>query len=263
MGWHDERPMAEFAVDTVKVAVYPNRAQAGMAAARAVQSALAARQAAAGCANVIFAAAPSQNDLLAALVAEASIDWSRVNAFHMDEYLGIAPGHPASFRHYLASHLFERVCPQQVHWIRADSGGTRPLAVCLAYETLLLDQPPDIVCAGVGENGHLAFNDPGVADFADPVLVKVVKLDAPCREQQVQDGCFGVLSEVPTHAITLTIPALLRASTLIATVPGARKAGAVAAMLRGEISENCPASVLRRHADTSLYLDRESARLVL
>jgi glucosamine-6-phosphate deaminase len=139
----------------------------------------------------------------------------------------------------------------------------RPLHTCLAYEDRLLAEPPDIVCAGIGENGHLAFNDPPVADFLDPVLVKVVRLDGPCRAQQVNDGCFERLADVPTHGYTLTIPALMRAPVVSVIVPGPRKANAVLTTLQGPITEACPATALRRHPGAKLYLDADSARLVL
>jgi glucosamine-6-phosphate deaminase len=182
----------------------------------------------------------------------------------MDEYLGVTADHPVSFRRYLQERLFGLVglAPEQLKLIAGEQV-ERPLRTCLAYEDSLKAAPPDIVCAGIGENGHLAFNDPPVADFLDPVLVKVVKLDPACRGQQVNDGCFERLADVPTHAYTLTIPALVSAPHVSVVVPGARKANAVLTTLRGPISEACPASVLRRHKGAKLYLDREAARLVL
>ncbi len=257
-------PIAEFTVEALKVAVYEDRPALGRAAAVDVIRAIAERIAMAGRANVVFAAAPSQNELLASLVAEKEIDWSRVHAFHMDEYLGLDSDHPASFRRYLNEHLFRLVgiVPDQTHLIPGEQA-ERPLQICLTYESLLLAHPTDVVCAGIGENGHLAFNDPPVADFLDPVLVKVVRLDPPCREQQVHDGCFEGIDAVPTHAYTLTVPALLRAATVAVVVPGPRKAEAVLHTLRGPFAESCPATALRRHAGATLYLDRESARLVL
>ena len=199
-----------FAVDSLDVLVFETRAQAGRAAAADVARAIAARQQAAGRANVVFAAAPSQDEFLAGLVAHQEIDWARVVAFHMDEYLGLGADHPASFRRYLQEHLFRLVGlgPDRLRLIPGEQAD-RPLRTCLEYEDLLLAEPTDIVCAGIGENGHLAFNDPPVADFLDPVLVKVVRLDAACRNQQLNDGCFERLEDVPTHAYTLTIPALL------------------------------------------------------
>ena len=260
----EPRPVAEFAVDSLRVAVFEDRAQMGRAAAAAVARAVARRQAEADWVNIIFASAPSQNELLAALVAAEGIDWSRVIGFQMDEFLGLRPDHPASFRRYLQEHLFRLVGlpPDRLRLIPGELA-ERPLRTCLVYEDILHAEPPDIVCAGIGENGHLAFNDPPVADFLDPVFVKVVRLDAASRLQQVHDGAFGQLEDVPTHAYTLTIPALLSAPTLAVVVPGPRKAEAVLNTLRGPIAESCPASALRRHAGATLYLDRDSAKLVL
>jgi glucosamine-6-phosphate deaminase len=256
--------IAQFREDSLEVFVYENRALAGRAAAQGIVEAIRSRQRAHGRAKVIFAAAPSQDEFLAGLVAADEIDWTRVVAFHMDEYLGVDADHPASFRRYLQEHLFRLVGlgPDRLRLIPGEQI-ERPLETCLAYEDLLRANPTDIVCAGIGENGHLAFNDPPVADFLDPVLVKVVRLDALCRNQQLNDGCFDRLEDIPTHAYTLTIPALLRAPVVSVVVPGPRKANAVLTTLRGPISEACPATALRRHAGARLYLDRESARLVL
>jgi glucosamine-6-phosphate deaminase len=255
---------ARFTVDSLDVLVYESRALAGRAAAQAVAQSIAARQHAAGSARVVFAAAPSQDEFLARLVADSAVDWTRIVAFHMDEYLGIHADHPASFRRYLQEHLFRLVglTPSQLRLIPGEQSA-RPLQTCLEYEDLLKAEPPDIVCAGIGENGHLAFNDPPVADFLDPVLVKVVRLDAACRAQQISDGCFAQVADVPTHAYTMTMPALLAAPILSVVVPGPRKANAVLTTLRGPISETCPASALRRHTGAKLYLDRDAARLVL
>ncbi len=212
----------------------------------------------------MFAAAPSQDEFLAGLVARQEIDWTRVVAFHMDEYLGIGADHPVSFRRYLQEHLF-RLVDMGADRLRLIPGerAERPLRTCLEYEDLLLAGPTDIVCAGIGENGHLAFNDPPVADFLDPVLVKVVRLDAACRNQQLNDGCFERIDDVPTHAYTMTIPALLRAPVVSVVVPGPRKANAVLNVLKGPIGEACPATALRHHPGARLFLDREAARLVL
>jgi glucosamine-6-phosphate deaminase len=182
----------------------------------------------------------------------------------MDEYLGLDSRHRASFRRYLQEHLFGLVGlgPDRLRLIPGEDT-SRPLRTCLAYEDVLRAEPTDIVCAGIGENGHLAFNDPPVADFLDPVLVKVVRLDEPCRAQQLHDGCFETIESIPTHAYTLTIPALLAAPIVSVVVPGPRKAEAVLATLRGPIAESCPATALRRHVGAVLYLDRESARLVI
>jgi len=236
----------------------------GRAAARLVARAIAERQASHDRANVVFAAAPSQNEFLASLVATPEINWSKVVGFHMDEYLGLGPDHPGSFRRYLQEHLFRLVgiTDDRLRLIPGEQTES-PLRTCLAYEDLLRSEPTDIVCAGIGENGHLAFNDPPVADLLDPVLIKVVRLDAACRTQQLNDGCFDRLEDVPTHAYTLTVPALLSAPVVSVVVPGPRKAEAVLATLRGPIHESCPASALRRHPGATLYLDRDAARLVL
>jgi glucosamine-6-phosphate deaminase len=256
--------IARFREDSLEVYVYENRALAGRAAAHGIVQAIRSRQRDQGIANVVFAAAPSQDEFLAGLVAADDLDWSRVTAFHMDEYLGIGADHPVSFRRYLQEHLFRLVGlgAERLKLIPGEQVD-RPLQTCLAYEDVLQANPTDIVCAGIGENGHLAFNDPPVADFLDPVLVKVVRLDAACRNQQLNDGCFERLADVPTHAYTLTIPALLRAPVVSVVVPGPRKANAVLTTLRGPIGESCPATALRRHPGARLYLDRESARLVL
>jgi glucosamine-6-phosphate deaminase len=260
----EANPVAEFTVDSLRVIVHEDRARMGRAAADGVAQAIAARQAVAPKVNIVFAAAPSQDEFLAALVAYQGIDWSRVVGFHMDEYLGLGPDHRASFRRYLQERLF-RLAGLDESRLRLIPGeeSDRPLRTALAYEQRLLDEPTDIVCAGIGENGHLAFNDPPVADFLDPVLVKVIRLDAACRAQQLNDGCFDRIADVPTHAYTLTVPALMAAPVVSVVVPGPRKAEAVLATVRGPIIEHCPATALRNHPGAVLHLDRESARLLL
>jgi len=264
MSLQESTPVTEFTVDSLRVVVHEDRARMGRAAARLVAQAIAERQATHGRVNVVFAAAPSQNEFLASLVATSEIDWSKVVGFHMDEYLGLGPDHPASFRRYLQEHLFRIVglTGDRLQLIPGEDTES-PLKTCLAYDELLRKEPTDIVCAGVGENGHLAFNDPPVADFLDPLRIKVVRLDLACRTQQLNDGCFDRLEDVPTHAFTLTVPSLLAAPVLSVVVPGPRKAEAVLATLRGPISEACPATALRRHPGAILHLDRESARYVL
>ncbi len=261
----EPEPVRAFQVGTLEVLVYENRSDLGRAAAAAIADELgklASEEI--GSIGVVFAAAPSQNETLAALATRGGIDWSRVIGFHMDEYLGLGPEHPASFRRYLNEHLFRFIGLSDEHLRLIPGEQTdRPSRVCLAYEDALYTNPPKLVCCGIGENGHLAFNDPPVADFHDPVRVKVVKLDKMCREQQLHDGCFESLEDVPTHAYTLTIPALTAAPRVIAVVPGARKAEAALATLRGPVHESCPASILREHPHASLYLDRDSAKLVV
>ncbi len=248
--------MRTFHADALCLSIHATRAEmgraAGLHAARALQSALGER----GNARVILASAPSQDEMLGTLIA-ADVDWARVTIFHMDEYLGLAAEHPQTFRAYQRHRVLSRIHPAAFHGIAGERGDAT--AVCSEYARLLAAAPMDLCCLGIGENGHLAFNDPPVADFADPLAVKVVVLDLACRQQQVNDGCFPALEAVPREAITLTIPTLLSARTLVCTVPGPRKAAAVFAAVRGEISTACPASILRRHADATLYLDLSAA----
>jgi glucosamine-6-phosphate deaminase len=207
-------------------------------------------------ARMIFAAAPSQGEMLAALAEEPGLDWRRVVAFHMDEYIGLPPDAPQRFALWLRRHLFERVPFGAVHLIEPEPD---PEACAKAYAALLDEAPIDIVCLGIGVNGHLAFNDPPVANFDDPLDVKIVELDEVCRHQQVDDGCFPRFSEVPTHAITLTIPRLLRARKLFCVVPGPAKRDAVRRTLQDAPGPACPGTALRAHSDCTLYLDKDSA----
>jgi glucosamine-6-phosphate deaminase len=246
-----------FAVDSLEVRQHPDRRTMGRAAAEGVAQIIRDACESRGEARVIFACAPSQDEFLAALV-EHEIDWPHVTVFHMDEYAGLGAEHPQSFRRYLREHLLSHVPPPKAfHGIRAED--EQPERECARYAALLADAPIDLVCMGIGENGHIAFNDPPVADFNDPHLIKVVELDAVCRQQQVNDGCFPALAEVPTHALTLTIPALLRPRAVSCVVPGSRKAQAVCDTLRGPISTACPASVLRTHARAVLHIDDAAA----
>ncbi|MFM7593163.1 MAG: glucosamine-6-phosphate deaminase, partial [Isosphaeraceae bacterium] len=241
------------------VEVYPDRPTMGRAAARFVADAMKAHAATAAETRMIFAAAPSQNEMLDALVADSSLDWSRVRGFHMDEYLGLAADHPASFRNFLNKKIFQKVgiTPDKLHLIPGERT-ERPMMACLAYEELLRAYPVNILCAGIGENGHLAFNDPPVADFLDPVKIKLVRLDPVCRQQQVNDGCFPTIDVVPKHAFTLTVPALMAAPVACVVVPGPLKRAAVKGALFGPIDEQNPATFLRTHAGALLFLDRDS-----
>ncbi len=246
-------------VDRLWVRVYADRAALGLAAGEEIAAALRARLARQPRVRMIFAAAPSQTELLAALGAAAGIDWDRVTAFHMDEYLDLAGDAPQRFGHFLREHLFARVHPGEIHYLAAGeiSGDDEAAAdaECARYAALLRSAPIDIVCLGIGENGHLAFNDPPVADFADPATVKPVDLDGTCRRQQVHDGCFTTLAAVPRRALTLTIPALTAGARLCCTVPGPSKRAAIRRTLTGPIGTACPASILRRHPDCTLYTD--------
>ena len=253
--------MKSFEVDLLKVRIFDTRAEMGKAAAAAAAECLRSLLAEKEEVNVVFAAAPSQNETLAALVAEAGIDWSRVNAFHMDEYVGLPKGHPARFSQYLDDHIFGLLPFRRVFLM--NSGDGTPQQECERYAALLEEYPTDLVCLGIGENGHIAFNDPGVADFHDPVLAKLAALDEVCRRQQVNDGCFPTLADVPTHAVTLTIPALMRAKHLVCTVPAKTKANAVRETLTTDrIDEHCPATAMRLHGGAILFCDADSASLL-
>ncbi len=247
------------AVDRLQVRVHPDRAQAGAAAGREAAGILAAAIARQGEARIILACAPSQTEMLAELV-RAPVDWSRVTVFHMDEYEGLGADHPAAFRRYLHDHFLTHVGPVAFHGLagEATDGG----AECRRYGALLAAAPIDLVCLGIGENGHLAFNDPPVADFSDRERVKRVELDEACRRQQVNDGCFASFETVPRFALTLTIPMLMSGRQLVVTVPGTRKAAAVRQALQGPVTPGCPASVLRTHPAATLHLDAAAAEYV-
>lgn len=208
--------------------------------------------------RMVFAAAPSQNEFLEELIKH-DIDWQRITAFHMDEYIGLHNHSQQLFSYYLKRHLFGKVSFKNVYYLNSINEDNKK--ECARYAKLINEALIDIVCLGIGENGHIAFNDPPVADFNDKETVKIVELDLACKEQQVNDGCFLSLEDVPRHALTLTIPALLSAKYLSVVVPGKRKAGAVYKTLFDEISTKCPATILRNHQDTVMYLDEDSAGL--
>lgn len=244
-------------VDKLQVNVYDTRAAMGVAAARDIKNKFCELLATKPQINVIFAAAPSQNEVLASLVADQDIDWSRINAYHMDEYIGLAADAPQGFGNFLRAHLFDQVPFASVNLIDITAKDADREAA--RYGALLDQNLADVVVMGIGENGHIAFNDPPVADFHDTQTVKAVKLDEICRNQQVNDGCFAAIDQVPTHALTVTVPALTRAPYLFCIVPAPSKAWAVRETLTGSIDEHCPASVLRTHDNAILYLDRDSA----
>lgn len=208
--------------------------------------------------NMIFAAAPSQSDFFKSLVA-MDIAWNRIDAFHLDEYIGLDKEAPQGFGNFLKRELFGIVPFRNIYYLN----GQEPLnGECERYSRLLKAYPADIACIGIGENGHIAFNDPHVADFNDKETVKVVELDEVCRQQQVNDGCFEKLTEVPTHALTLTIPTILAAPYIYCIVPYKSKARAVYKALNEAVSERCPASVLRCKHGSVLFLDADSASLL-
>lgn len=248
--------MKIFFKDALEVRVYDDRAAMGAEAAAIAGWRIHKLLKWKANVNIIFAAAPSQNEFLAAL-ALRKIDWKRVNAFHMDEYVGLDAKAPQGFGNFLKERLFSKVSPGMVHYLNGRAMDL--LEECQRYSSLLQTYPVDIVALGIGENTHLAFNDPHVARFDDDVLVKIVDLDEECRQQQVNDGCFATIGDVPTHALTLTVPALFAADQIYAIVPGVRKAEAVRHTLYGEIGPDHPSTILRRHPRAALFVDGDSA----
>ena len=249
--------MEAFTVDALSVRVHDSDVALASAAAAEAAETISAAITARGVAHVMFATGNSQLGFLDALTSRGDVDWPRVVGFHMDEYRGIPAEHPAAFRRYLRERIVDRVHPGAFHFIAGDAAD--PAGECARYTALLAAHPLDLCCLGIGENGHLAFNDPPVADFDDPVDVKVVELDEACRRQQVGEGHFAREDDVPTEAITVTIPALLRAGRVLAIVPEARKRDPVRAALTGPVSTACPASILRTRDNVTLHLDRGSA----
>jgi glucosamine-6-phosphate deaminase len=243
--------MEKFKIDQLEVRILESRAELGKAAAEAVCETIGEILRRRAVANVMFAAAPSQNEFLTALVG-MPVDWSRVNGFHMDEYIGLDAAAPQGFGNFLRERLFSRVQMKEVFYMKD----------CDQYSRLLNDKVVDVVVLGIGENTHLAFNDPHVALFDDPETVKVVELDEACREQQVHDECFVSLDEVPRLAMTVTIPALMRAKYVIGVAPGKNKTWAVARTLREKVGERFPATILRLHPRAILFLDIDSASSV-
>lgn len=256
------RPVKELRIQNIKVEIYKDRVELGKAAAAFTVDIIRELLAEKKEINMVFAAAPSQNEFLEALVNMHRVEWNRIRAFHLDEYLGLPPDAPQRFSRFLRERIFGRVPFLEVHYI--DPGGENtPEEICARYRRLLDAYPIDIACIGIGENGHIAFNDPPVADFDDPCKVKVVRLDEVCRMQQVNDGCFESLDQVPTHAVTMTIPAIMSARFIVCVVPGEKKSKAVYQALRGDITNSCPASILRTHPNVRLFLDKDSASLLL
>jgi len=247
-------------IDGATVEVHPD--VGAMARAAADEALAVMRQAVAtrGTAHVMFATGNSQLAFTQALVHQTEgVPWADTVVFHMDEYVGVGPDHPAGFQRWIRERIVEPARPKGAYYVEGLGDAE---AECRRYTDLLALYPLDLCCLGIGENGHLAFNDPPVADFADPRDVKVVELEAACRRQQVNEGHFSGLDDVPTHAITVTIPSLLRAGRVLAIVPEARKAEPVAAALTGPVTTACPASALRTISRATVYLEPDSARLL-
>ncbi|MBQ8815706.1 MAG: glucosamine-6-phosphate deaminase [Lachnospiraceae bacterium] len=251
--------MKTLTVDKLQVKIMPNRTEMGEVAAADIHAKIKELLAVKEEINIIFAAAPSQNDVLQSLV-DSDIEWNRVNAFHMDEYIGLDKSAPQGFGNFLNEHIFGKAPFKSVNYI--DCEAADPEQECERYAKLLEENPADIIIMGIGENGHIAFNDPWVADFKDTKKVKTVLLDEVCRQQQVNDGCFKELSQVPKQAITLTCPVFNEAPQLFCIVPAPTKAQAVKRTLCGAINEECPATILREHEAAVLYLDADSSALL-
>ena len=250
----------QFRAGQLNVYVYESRPKLGTAAAAAVSAEIRRLQAERGRAVGIFASAPSQNEFLAALAETPGIDWPNVVGFHLDEYLGMDEAAPQSFRRFLLDRLVQKVDFGEFHGLRGEAGDAA--AECRRYATLLREDPPAFAVLGIGENGHLAFIDPPFCDFDDPEPVKVAELDEVCRVQQVHDGAFATLEEVPNSALSLTIPTIMSRPKLFAIVPGPAKARAIKGVIEGPIETACPASILRNHGDAHLFIDRDSASLL-
>jgi glucosamine-6-phosphate deaminase len=249
--------MKRFTCGNLKVEIYPDRKAAGKAAAEAAAEAIRELSNKGRSLPIIFATGDSQLDVLDAVTAIRDVPWDRVQAFHMDEYVGLAVDHPASFCRYLVKNLVEKAPNLQFFCI--DGTAADPIRTCEEYANRLRLANPQLCLMGIGENGHLAFNDPHEADFHDPYDMKVVKLDIPCRQQQTAEGWFDRFEDVPESAMTLTIPALFRVRKLIVSVPGSRKAKIVRRALEQPVSTECPATILRTHPDATVYLDLDSA----
>jgi glucosamine-6-phosphate deaminase len=242
----------------MRVSVFPDRLSLARAAADDAASRIRAAVAALGRARIVAATGTSQMAFLDQLVRETGLDWSKVELFHLDEYVGLPADHPASFRKYLRERLIQPAGISRFHPI---DGGRDPLDVCEELGRELASRPVDVAFVGIGENGHLAFNDPP-ADFDTERPYLVVRLDDACRRQQVGEGWFKEIDEVPERAITMSIRQILKSRAIVAVVPEARKAEAVRRCLEGDLSPMAPASILRTHQDTTLFLDAESAALL-
>jgi len=251
--------VTSFQKDKLQVQIYFTRREMGMSAAKDVAEKIRSLLAQQAEVNIIFAAAPSQNEFIEALCAEKDIDWQRINAFHMDEYIGLPDNAPQRFGNFLKERIFDKKTFRTVNYL---DGNRQADEECERYTALLLQHPIDVVCMGIGENAHVAFNDPHVARFDDPKLVKVVDLDEKCRMQQVNDGCFSSIDKVPKYALTLTVPALLNGKYLFCMVPAKTKAWAVYHTINDPVSEAIPSTCLRTHENAILYVDIDSVEML-
>jgi glucosamine-6-phosphate deaminase len=243
----------------MNIQVFDTKQELGSAAAQRAAAAIGEAIARAGEARVIAATGASQFEFLDALTATAGLDWGRVDMFHLDEYVGVSDRHPASFRRYLRERIVERVHPRSFEFLAGDVAD--PAAECRRVGMLIARAPIDVAFVGIGENGHLAFNDPP-ADFATEEPYLVVELDQACRRQQLGEGWFASLEDVPRRAISMSIRQILKAREILCIVPDARKAKAVSECLEGPLSPLHPSSILQSHPATTIYLDRDSAALL-
>jgi len=244
----------------MEIRVFDTKRELGHAAAERAAVAIGEAITRAGEARVIAATGASQFEFLDALTVTPGVDWARVEVFHLDEYVGIGDTHPASFRRYLRERIVERVHPRAFHFLAGDAAD--PVAECRRVGTLLQEAPVDVAFVGIGENGHLAFNDPP-ADFATEEPYLVVTLDEACRRQQLGEGWFATLEDVPRQALSMSIPQIMRAREILCVVPDARKARAVHDCLEGEVSALHPSSILQNHPRATVYLDHDSASLLV
>jgi glucosamine-6-phosphate deaminase len=251
----------EIQVDKLTVGVYENRDFLGRSSAEKFYEIYSRLEQKKDKLNLMFASAPSQNEFLEYVVQNNNMNWQKIRGFHMDEYTGIDRNNPQSFRYYINKMLFSRVAIGEKFLIAGEALAANE--ECRRYSRLLESYPPDITCGGIGENGHIAFNDPVVANFNDTEKVKVVELEESCRQQQVNDGCFPDIRSVPGQAITVTMPVFIACPYILLMVPGATKSEAVKNTLQGDISEKCPASVMRNHQNAYLFLDTDSAKYIL
>ena len=250
--------MKEIKKDKLVCKIYENRDEMGKAAAKEIAMKIRELLQTQSEINMVFAAAPSQNDVLKHLLKE-EVEWSKINAFHMDEYVGLEDKFEKTFAYYLKNAIFDKAPFKSVNYIGSGEAET----VCARYATLLKEHPIDIVCCGIGENAHLAFNDPDVADFEDALTIKPVYLDEICRRQQVNDKTFDSLNEVPMCALTLTIPTMVSAKYMFCVVPTSLKATAVYNTMYSEISTKVPATIMRKHPNAIMYTDKDSAATLL
>ncbi|MEX2445616.1 MAG: 6-phosphogluconolactonase [Alkalispirochaeta sp.] len=252
--------MEQRALEGVRVLIADTKAETGIAAGEEAERIINETIGRQGSVRLVIGAANSQVEVIGRLASSGTVDWSKVEVFHMDEYVGISASHSASFRRWIDEHLVDLVSPGMVHYLKGDAPDMEEEAC--RYAKLIDEKPLDVVLLGFGENGHIAFNEPDVADFQDRYTVKIVALDEVSRKQQVGEGHFANLAEVPMHALTLTCPALFSGNNWIVTVPERRKAEAVRRAFADPISEDCPATLVRRHQRVAVFLDLDSASLL-